>query len=367
MMSSLLCKKCNGDVQRVSDTSWDDVTGQFKFNCKECGTLFLLTEKKGLQEIKEYKDLPEGVHIGDSTEMKDIQDNSVDLVVTSSPYNVDKEYETGMTLREWDDLLSSVMGECDKKMKKDSRACFNIVGINRKPYVPLFNHIINFSEKLSWQMRGIVLWMKNVAKVSTGWGSHMSASDPVLRDNHEIILVFQKGNFTEEKKNSGIFSEEFTEFTNAEWYFGADKASDVGHPAPFPDELVRRCVLLYTDIGDTVLDPFLGSATTVKVCNYLKRKGIGYEINEDYLPVIRKRLQEPLVIQSKATEMHYLLEAKMPDVADLSTSNLKKECERLGSTRAKNMNRFQLVNEYIRLKNQPSLTKYMMFDYIKNV
>lgn len=304
-------------------------------------------------------DVPDGIFIGDSRNMHDTPNHSVDLIVSSSPYNVEKEYETGMTLDEWDDLLAAVMEECDRKMKDDARACFNIVGINRKPYIPLFNHLINFSEDIGWKMRGITIWMKNVSKVSTGWGSHKSASDPVLRDNHELILVFQKGNFTEDKHNSGITSEEFSEFTNAEWYFSADKASDVGHPAPFPDELPRRCMLLYTDIGDTVLDPFAGSATTIKVANYIGRIGIGYEINPDYMPVIKKRLAEPLNIQSKGYEMSILVKARLPQIADVSTKNLKRLCVDLGSISAKSMNRLQLVKEYIKLKGYQSLSSFV--------
>lgn len=330
--------------------------------------------------MKETK-TPEGIFIGDSRHMDGIPDGSVDLVVTSPPYHVGKEYEKGSSYQEWFSLMYDVMLECDKKLKANGRACINIVGIFRNPYIPLYNDIINIATCIGWGMRGIAIWMKTVAKTSTAWGSFGSPRNPVLRDNHEfvlvfqkglyldpisptfienneLILIFQKGKFSVEKGDSGITSEEFVEFTNGEWFFSPDKASEIGHPAPFPDELPRRCILLFTNIGDTVLDPFGGSGTSYKVARYLDRKPLMYEQNAEYLPVIQRRIVEPLKIQSKGYELHLALAAKLPGVVKMATQDLKLACKKIGSSKAETMNRVQLVEEYIRLKAQPNLTKF---------
>ena len=321
---------------------------------------------------------PEGIFIGDSRHMDGIPDGSVDLVVTSPPYHVGMEYEKGSTYQEWFSLMYDVLLECDRKLKPNGRACINIVGIFRNPYIPLYNDIINIATCIGWDMRGIAIWLKTIAKHSTAWGSFASPQNPVLHDSHEFILTFQKGeshspaflennemilffqkgSFSSNKYNSGITSEEFIEFTKAEWFFATEKASEVGHPAPFPDELPRRCILLFTDIGDTVLDPFAGSGTTYKVAKFLNRKPLIYEQNADYLPVIKRRIVEPVKIQSKGYELHAALAAQFPGIVDMTTQDLKLACRKLGSSKVESMNRIQLLEEYIHLTKHPNLTKF---------
>jgi site-specific DNA-methyltransferase (adenine-specific) len=142
-------------------------------------------------------------------------------------------------------------------------------------------------------MRGEVIWDKgSSASQSTAWGSWQSASNPVLRDVHEYILVFSKSTFkrNRENKDSTIGRDEFLAWTKSVWTFPAVSAKKVGHPAPFPEELPHRLIQLYSFVGDVVLDPFAGSGTTCLVAAMDKRHFIGYDINEEYLKLANERI-----------------------------------------------------------------------------
>ena len=144
-------------------------------------------------------------------------------------------------------------------------------------------------------MRGEIIWDKgSSAGSSTAWGSWMSASNPTLRDVHEYIMVFSKGRF--KRENNGreptIERDSFLEFTRSVWQFPTVSAKRVGHPAPFPVELPRRLIELYTFEGDVILDPFMGSGSTAIAALKTGRHYVGYEIDQAYLDVAQKRLQE---------------------------------------------------------------------------
>jgi site-specific DNA-methyltransferase (adenine-specific) len=145
-------------------------------------------------------------------------------------------------------------------------------------------------------MRGEIIWDKAAsASASTAWGSWLSAANPVLRDVHEYILVFSKGSFRRpvDGRESTISRDEFLEWTKSVWTFPAVSARQIGHPAPFPEELPRRLIQLYTFKGDVVLDPFAGSGTTCVAARDLGRHYIGYEIDAEYYRLAQARLQGP--------------------------------------------------------------------------
>lgn len=290
-------------------------------------------------------DLPKGIYIKDSQSMKEIEDENVDLIVTSPPYNVGKEYEKGNTFEEWLEMMNNVLKECNRVLKNGGRSCINVASIGRHPYLPLYYYIIDIAFKIGWKMRGTIIWFKRGAGPKSPWGSFGKASDPILRDSHEFILVFQKGSENHGKGNSGISKEEFVEFSRAEWYFQPERAQEVGHPAPFPDELPRRCILFYSNEGDVVLDPFAGSCTTYKVAKLLDRVPIAYEKSNEYIPIILKRLQEPLKIQSKAWNKAKWIETKYPDLAHLSSRELLKivEKEKVPLTQKSNSRLFLML------------------------
>jgi DNA modification methylase len=142
-------------------------------------------------------------------------------------------------------------------------------------------------------MRGEIIWNKaSSASPSTAWGTWLSAANPVLRDIHEYILVFSKDTFSRKKKGkeTTIKKEEFLEWTKSVWNFSAVSAKQVGHPAPFPEELPHRLIQLYTFKDDVVLDPFVGSGTTCLVAVKDTRYYIGYDTNPEYVKLADDRI-----------------------------------------------------------------------------
>jgi site-specific DNA-methyltransferase (adenine-specific) len=150
-------------------------------------------------------------------------------------------------------------------------------------------------------MRGEIIWNKaNSASPSTAWGSWRSASNPVLRDVHEYILVFSKGTFRRdgEGKISTISREDFLEWTKSVWTFPAVSAKKIGHPAPFPEELPNRLIQLYSFKDDVVLDPFVGSGTTCLAALKINRFYVGYDLNEEYIRLAQKRIEKYIHISA---------------------------------------------------------------------
>jgi site-specific DNA-methyltransferase (adenine-specific) len=229
-----------------------------------------------------------------SEDMSELPDHSVHLMVTSPPYNVSKEYDHDLTLDEYRDLLSRVFSETYRVLVTGGRACINIANLGRKPYLPLHAFLIEDLLRIGFFMRGEIIWNKaSSASPSTAWGSWLSASNPVLRDVHEYILVFSKDSFSRpgQDRQSTIEKDDFLAWTKSVWEFPAVSAKKVGHPAPFPEELPRRLIELYTFNHDVVLDPFAGSGTTCVAAYKASRHYIGYEINQEYILLAEKRLE----------------------------------------------------------------------------
>jgi site-specific DNA-methyltransferase (adenine-specific) len=228
-----------------------------------------------------------------SEKMDDLPDNSIHLMVTSPPYNVTKEYDDDLTLEDYRGLLKRVFAETYRVLVNGGRACVNVANLGRKPYIPLHSYIIHDMIEIGFQMRGEIIWDKAAsASPSTAWGSWQSASNPTLRDVHEYILIFSKGRFQRvkgERKNT-ITKEEFLEYTKSVWQMPAERAKRVGHPAPFPVELPRRLIQLFTFEGDVVLDPFCGSGTTCIAAKNANRIYVGYELKREYIALAEKRI-----------------------------------------------------------------------------
>src|SRR5512136_2235067 len=195
--------------------------------------------------------------------MSELPDCSVHLAVTSPPYNVGKEYDQDLSLEDYLSFLERVWKETRRVLVPGGRMCINVANLGRKPYIPLHAFIAASALRLGFLMRGEIIWNKAAsASPSTAWGSWKSAGNPTLRDIHEYILVFSKGCFKRQnpfKRESTITKEEFLEYSKSIWNFTAESARKVGHPAPFPIELPRRLIQLYTFKNEIVLDPFMGS------------------------------------------------------------------------------------------------------------
>ena len=153
---------------------------------------------------------------------------------------------------------------------------------------------------IGFRMRGEIIWNKGAgAGVSMAWGSWMSAANPVLRDVHEYILVFSKGEYSRKKpkdKKNTISKEQFMEWTKSVWTMSPESAKKIGHPAPFPVELPFRLLQLYSFTGDIVLDPFMGSGSTAIAALKAGRKYVGYEIDSEYIKLAQERIA-PLKLQ----------------------------------------------------------------------
>jgi site-specific DNA-methyltransferase (adenine-specific) len=263
------------------------------------------------------------IYNGDCRAMEELDANSVQLVVTSPPYNVGKSYnyhEDHAPLDNYLAFLEQVWRECRRVLVPGGRLAINVANTGRSPYIPLHAFIIQQCLDLGLLMRGEILWDKGpTAGVSTAWGSFARASNPTLRDTHEYIMVFSKDTMRLEKEwtrgaASGIENMEFVEWTRSIWHkngtakkaiketarsiwrFGTQskkvqqKTRGISHPAPFPLDLPLRLVLLYTNIDDIVLDPFMGSGTTAIAARLTQRHYIGYEISPEYVDLANERI-----------------------------------------------------------------------------
>ena len=238
------------------------------------------------------------IYCADSRQLDMIEDGVVDLVICSPPYNVGKNYQNhndALPLEKYLGLLRDVWAECRRVMRPGGRICVNVAGVDRQPYLPLQAFITQQLIELGFLMRGEIIWDKAASVgVSTAWGSWRSPSNPTLRDVHEFILVFCKDQFRLEQTRgeSDLTSEEFTALTRSIWSFPTGSASKVGHPAPFPMELPRRLIKLYSWKGAVVLDPFCGSGSTCVAASQLGRLWIGVDIDPTYCELARRRVAQ---------------------------------------------------------------------------
>lgn len=230
--------------------------------------------------------------------MKDIPNNSLHLMITSPPYNVSKEYDNDLSLNEYLNLLKNCFTEIYRVLVDGGRACINIANIGRKPYIPLSDYVSKIMIEIGFNMRGEIIWNKSAgAGISTAWGSFQSASNPILRDVHEYILIFSKGNYKRERdkeekelRKDNITKEEFIEWTKSVWTMNTESAKRIGHPAPFPEELPNRLIKLFSFTNDIVIDPFMGSGTTAIAAIKNNRNFVGYEINKEYINLANNRI-----------------------------------------------------------------------------
>jgi modification methylase len=238
-------------------------------------------------------DILNRIILGSAENMKELPDNSVHLMITSPPYNVSKEYDDDLSLEDYLKLLENSFKETYRVLVNGGRACINVANLGRKPYIPISDYISKIMLDLGFNMRGEIIWNKAAsASPSTTWGSWLSAANPVLRDIHEYILIFSKGDYnrTGKDKQSTITKEQFIEWTKSIWTMNAESARRIGHPAPFPEELPLRLIQLYSFKNDIILDPFIGSGTTAVSALKSERKFIGYEINREYKTLAENRL-----------------------------------------------------------------------------
>lgn len=225
-----------------------------------------------------------------------ISEDKVDLIVTSPPYNVDIQYNSHNDKMTYEDYLSWTkewIAKCYKLAKHDGRFCLNIpLDKNKGGQQSVYADITTIAKSVGWKYHSTIIWNEQNISRRTAWGSWLSASAPFVIAPVEVIVVLYKGKW---KKTSGsqisdISKEEFMEWTNGVWNFSGESKNKIGHPAPFPIELPRRCIKLFSFVGDTVLDPFLGSGSTLIACLKTHRLGIGIEIDANYCELAKQRI-----------------------------------------------------------------------------
>lgn len=205
------------------------------------------------------------------------------LVVTSPPYNVGidyGEYKDSLPLDDYIKWLTCVFLKSSERLAPGGHICINIANTGRQPYIPKKDLLVN-SLLNAWDLdyRGEIIWDKHNITAQTAWGSWLSPNMPSIRDRHEYIIVFRKEGARNGKTD--LTDVEFMKYTQSLWEITPETDSD--HPAPYPLELAHRLIKLYSFIGETVLDPFMGTGTTLKACRILNRKAIGIDLNEKYV------------------------------------------------------------------------------------
>jgi len=237
-----------------------------------------------------------------------IEEGSIDLIVTSPPYNVDIHYNSfrdDIPYEKYLEFTEKWLSKAYSLMKPDGRMCLNIPldkskGRKEAGFQSVYADIVEIAKKVGWKYFSTIIWNEGNISRRTAWGSWLSARAPYVISPVEVIIVFYKEKWSKIKNGeSDITREEFMEWTNGLWTFSGESKKKVGHPAPFPIELPKRCIKLFSFVGDTVLDPFLGSGSTLIACALLNRKGIGVEIDENYCKIAKNRLIKEAKINQK--------------------------------------------------------------------
>ncbi len=273
------------------------------YHVKETEAIYNIKDKKEIIPFKKNKTDELFFHRDsiwiynvDILKTESIKENSIDLIVTSPPYNVDIKYNFHDDTMSYDDYLLFTrewLAKCYKLIKDDGRFCLNIpLDKNKGGQQSMCADITTIAKQVGFKYHSTIIWNEQNISRRTAWGSWLSAAAPYVIAPVEVIVVFYKKEWkkTSGSRKSDIIKKEFMEWTNGVWNFSGESKKRVGHPAPFPVELPRRCIKLFSFVDDIILDPFLGSGSTLLACLQTGRKGVGIDIDKKYCELAKNRI-----------------------------------------------------------------------------
>ncbi|MCI4349684.1 MAG: site-specific DNA-methyltransferase [Thermoplasmata archaeon] len=223
---------------------------------------------------------------------------SVDLIVTSPPYNVNLDYGAYHDDQTWEQYLrfsGAWLAKCFRLAKSKGRLCLNVpLDKNKGGQQSVAADLTELMKRAGWKYQSTIIWNEQNISRRTAWGSWLSASAPFVIAPVEVVIVGYKDEWKrrESGRQSDIARDEFIAWTNAVWTFSGENGRRIGHPSPFPVELPLRLIKLFSYVGDTVLDPFLGSGSTLVACARSGRKGVGVELDPDYCAIAVARIRQ---------------------------------------------------------------------------
>lgn len=239
-----------------------------------------------------------------------LADGSVQLIVTSPPYWQLKDYgatnQIGFndTYEQYINNLNLVWSECFRVLSDGCRLCVNVgdqfartVYYGRYKVIPIHSEIIRFCETLGFDYMGSIVWQKPTNMHTTGgakvMGSYPYPRGGIVKIDFEYILLFKKQGKapyvpSNIRRQSALTDEEWQSYFTSHWIFSG--ARQDGHIAVFPEELPKRLIKMFSFVGDTVLDPFMGSGTTALAARNLGRNSVGYEVNRNFLDYYRDKV-----------------------------------------------------------------------------
>ena len=335
-------------VRRRTETSSFGVSGRESHDSSGFYNRFRAPDISAERDLAGIIELVDPFIAGDARSMTALPDSSVALVVTSPPYFAGKTYEEELaadgipsSYLEYLAMLTDVFAECVRVLEPGGRLAINVANLGRKPYRSLAADVISILENdLGLLLRGEIVWQKGEgASGSCAWGSYRSASNPVLRDLTERVIIASKGRFDRGRSprdraerglphESTILTDEFLAATLDVWNIPPESARRVGHPAPFPVELPEQLIRLYSFEGDLVLDPFMGSGSTLVAAARQGRRYVGYDLDPAFVELARARvaaeghLEEPRSGRARRAR----------DSGEAATAVAKRELEEAGFT-----------------------------------
>lgn len=242
-----------------------------------------------------FRDSITAIICADMLKVDLIPNNHIDLIITSPPYNLSKEYKDTNDNINYDDYLTFTenwLRKCYLLSKEDGRLCLNVPLDTGKGQIRSTGaDITQIAKKVGWNYRTSIIWNKGAINGCNARGSIMSARAPHIIAPVELIIIMYKKQWRKINRGvSDITQNEFYEWTNGLWSFGGESQKKIGHPAPFPVELPKRCIKLLSYTDDIILDPFMGSGTTLVAANSLNRKSYGIEVSREYCELAMYRL-----------------------------------------------------------------------------